>query len=220
MNVSQAVAQRRSCRAFLDQPVDPDLVREVLIKAARAASGGNVQPWRLYLLHGDRMADFKAQMAERSAKGMVDAPEYPVYPSPMKEPYRSQRFGVGETMYAQLGIPRDDKPARLEWFANNFQFFGAPVAAFLFVDRDMGAAQWSDLGGYLATVMLLLEEAGLGSCPQEAWCTQHKFVSEFVSAPAEEMLFAGLAIGLPDTAHPVNGFMSERAEPEVWLQDA
>ena len=220
MKVSEAVAQRRSCRAFTNNAVDVDAVREVLVKAARAASGGNVQPWRLYLLHGGRMADFKAQMAERSAKGLVDVPEYPVYPQPLKEPYRSQRFQVGEEMYARLGIPREDKAARLKWFANNFQFFGAPVAAFLYTDRDMGAAQWSDLGGYLANVMLLLEEAGLGSCPQECWVVQNKFVSDFIGMPAEEMLFAGVAIGVPDAAHPVNGFMTARAETDVWLREA
>ncbi|MEJ6707842.1 MAG: nitroreductase [Amylibacter sp.] len=220
MKVSDAVAQRRSCRAFLDTDVGADRVRDVLVKASRAASGGNVQPWRVYLLHGDRMAAFKTGMAERSAKGLMDAPEYPVYPQPMKEPYRSQRFGVGEDMYAQLGIPREDKMARLKWFANNFQFFGAPVAAFVYVDRDMGAAQWSDLGGYMASVTLLLEEAGLASCSQECWSVQHKFVSEFIGTPDEELLFAGISIGVADRDHPVNGFMTDRAELNVWLRDA
>ena len=156
-------------------------------------------------------------MAERSAKGLVDTPEYPVYPSPLKEPYRSQRFAVGETMYDRLGIPREDKPARLKWFANNYQFFGAPSAAFLFVDREMVIAQWTDLGAYLGTVMLLLEEAGLASCPQEAWVTQHKFVSGFLDVPEELMLFAGLAIGYADEDHPVNGFRTERAPAAEWL---
>lgn len=217
MSVSDAVAARRSCRAFLEGGVDAEVVREALVKASRAASGGNVQPWRVYLLHGDRMTEFKAGMAEKKS---VDAPEYPVYPQPLKEPYRSQRFAVGEAMYERLGIPREDKMARLAWFANNFQFFGAPVAAFVAVDRDMGAAQWTDLGGYMATVTLLLEEAGLASCSQECWSVQHKFVSEFVGMPEEEMLFAGIAIGRADTAHPVNGFMTDRAAPEVWLRDA
>ena len=94
------------------------------------------------------------------------------------------------------------------------------MAAFVAVDRDMGAAQWTDLGGYMATVTLLLEEAGLASCSQECWSVQHKFVSEFVGMPEEEMLFAGIAIGRADTAHPVNGFMTDRAAPEVWLRDA
>ncbi len=216
MRVSEAVAQRRSCRAFLEGGVDVDAVRDVLVKASRAASGGNVQPWRVYLLHGDRMAEFKAGMAEKTS---VDAPEYPVYPQPLKEPYRSQRFAVGETMYDRLGIPREDKMARLAWFANNYQFFGAPVAAFVAVDRDMGAAQWTDLGGYMATVTLLLEEAGLASCSQECWSVQHRYVSEFVGMPEEEMLFAGIAIGRADPDHAVNGFMTDRAAPDVWLRD-
>lgn len=220
MNVTGAVAARRSCRAFLEGGVDPALVRNILVQASRAASGGNVQPWRIYFLQGDRMAAFKAAMAERSAKGLVDAPEYPVYPQPLKEPYRSQRFAVGEAMYAQLGIPREDKAARLTWFANNFQFFGAPMAMFVFTDRDMGAAQWTDLGGYMATVSLLLEEAGLASCSQECWCVQHKFVSQFVGALEEEMLFAGMAIGRADPDHAVNGFMTDRADADVWLRDA
>lgn len=220
MSVSDAVAARRSCRAFLDDAVDTNIVRDIVVRASRAASGGNVQPWRVYLLHGARMEAFKAGMAERTAKGLVDTPEYPVYPSPLKEPYRSQRFAVGEEMYARLGIPREDKMARLAWFANNYQFFGAPVGVFVFVDRDMGAAQWTDLGGYMATVTLLLEEAELASCSQECWSVQHRFVSEFVGAPEAEMLFAGIAVGHADTAHPVNGFTTNRADPAVWLRDA
>ena len=217
MKVTEAVAQRRSCRAFLEGGVDVDVVRDVLVKASRAASGGNVQPWRVYVLHGDRMAEFKAGMASKTS---IDTPEYPVYPQPLKEPYRSQRFAVGETMYERLGIPREDKTGRLAWFANNYQFFGAPVAAFVAVDRDMGAAQWTDLGGYMATVTLLFEEAGLATCSQECWSVQHRYVSEFVGMPDEEMLFAGIAIGRADTAHPVNGFMTDRADPEVWLKEA
>ena len=220
MSVAEAVAARRSCRAFLSDAIDADLVRDVLVKASRAASGGNVQPWRIYLLHGERMDTFKAGIAERVAKGLVDTPEYPVYPSPLKEPYRTQRFAVGEEMYARLGIPRKDKMARLAWFANNYQFFGAPMAVFVAVDIDMVTAQWTDLGGYMATVTLLLEEAGLASCSQECWSVQHTFVSRFVGMPANEMLFAGIAIGKADVEHPVNGFMTARAAPEVWLRDA
>jgi nitroreductase len=208
MSVAEAVAARRSCRAFLSDAIDADFVRDVLVKASRAASGGNVQPWRIYLLHGERMDTFKAGIAERVAKGLVDTPEYPVYPSPLKEPYRTQRFAVGEEMYARLGIPREDKMARLEWFANNYQFFGAPMAVFVAVDIDM------------VTVTLLLEDAGLASCSQECWSVQHKFVSRFVGMPAKEMLFAGIAIGKADVEHPVNGFMTARAAPEVWLRDA
>jgi len=120
-------------------------------------------------------------------------------------------------MYARLGIPRDDKAARLKWFANNFRFFGTPVGMFLFVDRQMGAAQWTDLGGFLAHIMLLSEEAGLASCAQEAWALQHSAVSAYVEAPPEWMLFCGLALGRADQEAPVNQFQSEREPLDTWL---
>ncbi|MEL6234791.1 MAG: nitroreductase [Pseudomonadota bacterium] len=217
MDVSDAVARRASMRAFRPDPVDPAQLAEILRRAARAPSGGNLQPWQAWLLTGAGMARFRAMMAPRIAQGLSDPPEYPVYPEKLHEPYRSRRFAVGEEMYARLGIPRDDKPARLRWFARNYDFFGAPAAMFLFVDRRMGAAQWSDLGGYLQTVMLLLVEAGLGSCAQEAWYLQHRAVQAFLGAPEETMLFCGLSIGVPDQAAAVNGLSTARAPEAEWL---
>ncbi|MCP5088011.1 MAG: nitroreductase [Rhodobacteraceae bacterium] len=219
MKVSQAVAQRRSCRAFLSDPVASDLLCGVFERAARAASGGNLQPWRVYLLNGEKMQVFKGIMADRISAGLVDTPAYAIYPHPLHEPYRSQRYEVGETMYGAVGVGREDKAERRKWFARNYQFFGAPAAAFLFVDRAMGPAQWSDLGGYLATVQLLLEEQGLASCAQESWVTQHKSVQSYVQAPPEQMLFCGIAIGTPDREAPINQFMTTRAAADGWLRE-
>lgn len=210
MTVSEAVAARKSVRSFLDRPVDNGVIKEVLTKAARAPSGGNVQPWRLYILNGETQTRFKALMREKIAKGEFEEPEYAVYPPKLKEPYRSSRYKVGEDMYALLGIGREEKPKRLQWLTNNQQFFGAPAAAFCFVDRVMGPPQWSDLGMYLQTAMLLFQEAGIDTCAQESWARWPKTVSEFVGAPDELMLFCGLAIGYRDPDHPVNRLVSDR----------
>jgi hypothetical protein len=58
MKVSDAVAQRKSIREFLDTPISSELVKSLLIKASRAASGGNLQPWKIYVLNGKSMDDF------------------------------------------------------------------------------------------------------------------------------------------------------------------
>jgi nitroreductase len=216
--VSEAVAQRLSVRAFTDTPVDNALITDVLTRATRAPSGGNLQPWRLYVLNGKAMARFRALMETRLAENpMGETPEYNVYPPNLKEPYRSRRFGIGEAMYEKLGIPREDKLARLQWLQSNDRFFGAPAAAFCFTDRIMGPPQWSDLGMLLQTAMLLFQEAGLGTCPQEAWSRWPKTVADFVGAPPELMLFCGLAIGHPDRSAPVNTLVSARAPMEEVL---
>jgi nitroreductase len=216
--VSEAVAQRLSVRAFTDTPVDNAVITDVLTRATRAPSGGNLQPWRLYVLNGEAMARFRALMETRLAENpMGETPEYNVYPPNLKEPYRSRRFGIGQAMYEKLGIPREDKLARLQWLQSNDRFFGAPAAAFCFTDRIMGPPQWSDLGMLLQTAMLLFQEAGLGTCPQEAWSRWPKTVADFVGAPPELMLFCGLAIGHVDRSAPVNTLVSARAPMDEVL---
>lgn len=212
MEVSQAVMQRKSIRGFLPTPVEDELLSSLLDKAARAPSGGNVQPWRIYVINDNRMSDFKSHINEFP----LEEPEYPIYPPKLQEPYRTNRYELGEEMYSLLGIPRDDKPARLANMSKNYDFFGAPAAFFCFVDRSMGSAQWSDLGMFLQTFMLLAEETGLGTCAQEAWAMHQKAVSMFVKSPVNEMLFCGMSIGYPDWKQPVNSLESKRMPLNQW----
>lgn len=210
--VSDAVASRSSKRAFLDTPVAGSMVREILAKAQRSPSGGNLQPWIVHALGGAELARFKALMRERrAANAFGDGPEYPIYPDGLSEPYRTRRGQCGEDMYATMGIPRENKVARLDFIAGNFEFWNAPVALFVCIDRSLGATQWVDLGLYLQTVMLLAVEAGLDTCAQEFWTLWHKTVAEFLQLPANVMPFCGLALGYADPAHPVNALRTQRA---------
>jgi nitroreductase len=218
MNVSDAVAARRSVRGYRDQPVDMDLVQDIVKRAARAATGGNLQPWHIDIVHGASMARLKTIMADIIAnRPGGEAPEYDIYPKVLPTLYKDRRFAVGEELYARLGIPREDKMARLMWFARNFQFFGAPVALFCTVDRNMGPPQWSDLGMYLQNVMLLCAEAGLATCAQECWAVYPQTIRAFLGTPDERMLFTGMSIGYEDPADPANAVRASRAPSQEWL---
>ena len=214
MEVSEAVDRRRSIRQFLPDAVDDALLRDLLERASRAPSGGNVQPWRIYVVNGEAMQRFKDHIAASD----LEAPAYDIYPPSLHEPYRTNRFTVGEQMYALLGIPRDDKGARLMQVAKNYELFGAPAGLFCFVDRKMGPPQWSDLGMFLQTFMLLAVEAGLDTCAQECWYNYPKTVGEFCEVPAEWMLFCGMAIGYKDASHPVNQLNTARLPADEWLK--
>ena len=214
MNVTDAVNARKSVRAFLADAVDDVTIAELLRTASRAPSGGNVQPWRIYVINGESMTRFRRFLADRP----VEAPAYDIYPSPLVEPYRTSRFKIGEDMYATLGIEREDKAGRLAQFAKNLDFFGAPAAIFCFVDRIMGPPQWSDLGMFLQTFMLLAQEAGLDTCPQEAWAVYEQAVSEFVGAPEEQRIFCGVALGHADPDAPINSLASDREPLDVFAR--
>ncbi|RST53285.1 nitroreductase [Variovorax sp. MHTC-1] len=218
MHVQEAVASRHSIRAFLPTPVDGEAIRRVLTAAARAPSGGNLQPWHVDVLAGAALAELRLRMQARLAAGESEPAAYDIYPKELRSPWRERRFQVGEAMYARLGIPREDKAARRRWFANNYDFFGAPLALFCSVDRSMGPPQWSDLGMYLQTVMLLLRGEGLDSCPQECWAIYPDTVGSVLRLPPERMLFCGMAIGHRDPEHPVNTLVSDRAPAAEWLR--
>lgn len=217
MDVSEAVAARRSVRGYLDRDVPLETLRELAVKAARAATGGNLQPWHVDIVQGEAMRRLKAVMAETLASGRLEAAAYDIYPAKLGAPYRDRRFAVGEAMYGHLGIPREDKAARMRWFGRNFQFFGAPAAYFVTVDRGMGPPQWADLGMFLQNLMLLAVEAGLATCSQECWAVYPETVTRFLGTPPERMLFCGVAIGHEDPDEPANRLRSERAPEGEWL---
>ncbi len=215
MRVTEAVATRMSCRAFLPTPVPEVTVREILEAARQAPSGGNLQPWHVYALTGAPLAELRATVRSRLPQNpRGEDPEYDIYPQNLGEPYRSRRYKCGEDMYATIGVPREDKMRRLLQFARNYAFFDAPVGLLFYVDRQMGPPQWADVGMFMQTVMLLARERGLHTCAQEAWSVWHRTVGEFLGVPAELMLFAGMALGYRDESAPINALRTDRAALE------
>jgi nitroreductase len=212
MTVSEAVAARMSVRAFLPDPVPGATVREILEAARLAPSGGNLQPWRVVALAGRPLADFKALVARTP----MEEPEYDVYPSNLWDPFRTRRYVCGEDLYASIAIGREDRPARLRQLARNAEFFGAPVGLFFALDRKLGPPQWSDLGMYMQTVMLLATERGLATCAQEFWARYPKTVAGFVGLPEDCQLFSGMALGHADPAAPINQWRTRRDPFEDW----
>ena len=213
MEVSEAVNSRQSIRAFTDQEVSDELIQRLLEKSARAASGGNLQPWKIFVINNETMINFLKFQEDWTDP---ETPAYDIYHENLSEPYKTSRYEVGAEMYSILDIDRDDKEGRFKQMLENFKFFGAPSAFFCFVDRQMGRPQWSDLGMFLQNFMLLAKEVGLDTCPQEAWAIKQESVTAFVKAPDELMLFCGMAIGYKDDEAKINKLRTERRPFEDW----
>ena len=160
-SVSDALETRFSCRAFLDKPVPEDDIRYILQTALRAPSGGNLQPWHVWVVQGAQLAGFVDEIKGK----MTDNPggegsEYHIYPPDLADPYNTRRRDIGERMYATIGVAREDKLGRLAQMARNFEFFGAPCAMFFALDKSMQEGQWSDMGMIIQSIMLLARERG------------------------------------------------------------
>ena len=215
MNVADAVKTRISIRAFLDKPVAEAEVRDILDIARWSPSGGNLQPWRVHVVIGAG----RDRLAETVRKAIADNPfadeaELAIYPPKLPEPWRTRRFELGEAMYARLGIPREDKAARLQWLLNNYDFFGAPVGLFFSLDRRFDKGQWAHLGMFMQTIALAAMEKGLATCMQEAWAARAKTVSGFLGLEDNEQLYCGMALGYADPEAEVNTLRSARVSVE------
>jgi len=219
MNVSEAVARRNAVRAFKPDPVPAATVRAILDAARKAPSGGNLQPWRVYALTGAALAEFKALVAARIAAGtMGETPEYDVYPHDLWEPFRTRRRETGAQRYAALGVTDKDAAALKDLSVRNYRFFDAPVGLFFCLDRRLGPPQWSDMGMYMQTVMLLAVERGLDTCPQESWSNWPKTIASHLDLPEALMVFAGMSMGYRDESHPLNAIRTAREPLENFAE--
>src|ERR1700754_4428348 len=201
MDVYEAVKSRRPVRGFTDEPVPREALEGVLSAAAWSPSGSNIQPWNVYVVTGAPLAELKKRAVERVATGVPwDEREYEMYPPAMKAPYRDRRSAFGKERYRALGVEREDTEARMRTAIANWDFFGAPAALFVYIDRGLDPAPWADLGMHLQSVMVVGRAAGLHSRPPMGSGQVREDVADTVSPPDGLILFCRLAIGDEDPA--------------------
>ena len=222
MTVEEAVAGRRSIRAFLPKPVPRELIERVLEIAGRAPSGSNVQPWHVWVLQGAVRDEICREAVGRYDRGEVGQREYNYYPVKWREPYLARRRACGWGLYGTLGIGREDKGRMHAQHARNFAFFDAPVGLVFSIDRDLEKGSWLDYGMFLQSIMVAARSFGLETCPQAAFATRHELLQKRLGIPAEQMVVCGMSLGYADPDAIVNTFRTDRLPLEefvTWVEE-
>jgi nitroreductase len=211
--VEEAITTRRSVRAFLPTPVARATIERILEVAARAPSGTNTQPWRVYVLTGaplkalsDRLVAAYDDLEERA----LHTEEYAYYPTEWRTPFIERRRKVGWDLYALLGIAKTDKERMHAQHRRNYQFFDAPVGLMFTIDRVMRQGSWLDFGMFLQSVMVAARGHGLDTCPQAAFTQFHRIITAELGAPTNEQLVCGMSLGLADPKAIENSLVTER----------
>ena len=207
------MASRRSVRAFLPTPVPRATIERILAVASRAPSGTNTQPWKVYVLTGERLVSLSKKLVaayddpEESAR---HSEEYPYYPTEWVSPYIDRRRKVGWDLYGLLGIGKTDKARMHAQHRRNYEFFGAPVGLMFTIDRILRQGSWLDYGMFIEGVMVAARAHGLDTCPQAAFTPFHRIVTEAIGAPASEQLVCGMSLGWADRSAIENTLVTER----------
>ena len=218
MNVSEAISTRSSVRAFLPDSISVATVVEMLKLASRAPSGGNLQPWRVYLLADEARNELVRRVQLLAMKHPIgETPDHKFHPDEMQEPYKSRYLRASARVYAAAGIQREDTAARAGHLRRNWEFFGAPIGLIFTIKRNMQPGQWANVGMFMQNIMLLACSRGLGTCAQEAWALWPSVLRDFLEIPNDELVYCGMAIGYADLTAPINQFQSERAPVEEYV---
>jgi nitroreductase len=191
MHIDEAIRSRKSVRRFLPTPVPAAVVSHILEVAARAPSGNNVQPWRVYVLAGEARDGLCADIVKAA----------------QEDPDRYQP----EYAYATLGIARDDQAARERQMLRNYSFFDAPVGLLVTLDRRLNTGSFMDVGMFIQNVMVAARAQGLHTCAQAAFAWFHKVTRQHLPMGDNEILLCGIALGHEDLQAPENAFITERA---------
>ncbi|WAX92841.1 nitroreductase [Aminobacter sp. NyZ550] len=217
--VDEAIVSRRSVRAFLPTPVEDSVIRDILDVAARAPSGTNMQPWKVYVTSGKTLRGISEAILNsgvRAEKAVWD--EYKYYPDQFFEPYLGRRRANGFGLYSTLGIGRRDVDRMRAQHDRNFVFFDAPVGMIFTIDRRLNQGSWIDYGMFLQNIMIAARARGLHTCPQAAFAPYHRQIRPVLGIPEEEVVVCGMALGHEDTSKPESTFRTDRAPLDEWVQ--
>ena len=211
--VDAAITSRHSIRAYRSDPVPRDEIERILEVAARAPSGTNTQPWKVYVLTGDakqRLAQAILAAHGDPAAAAAHTEEYAYYPREWVSPYIERRRKVGWDLYALLGLTRDNTTGMSAQHGRNYQFFDAPVGFIFTIDRVLEQGSWLDYGMFLQNIMVAARGRGLDTCPQAAFTQYHAIIEEQLGIPDSEMVVCGMALGYADTTKVENTLVTAR----------
>lgn len=219
--VDAAITSRRSIRAYLPQEVAREDIEQLLQVAGRAPSGTNTQPWKVYVLQGERLRKLSQRLMaiyEQPEEYAKLSTEYEYYPTAWISPYLERRRKVGFDLYSLLGLGRENKAGMHAQMGRNFHFFDAPVGLIFSIDRIMQQGSWLDYGMFLQNIMLAAQARGLATCPQAAFTIFNKDIADELGFSENEMLVCGMALGYADPDKIENSLVTERASLDEFCQ--
>ena len=208
MEISEAIFQRRSIRAFKPEPIPREILTQILDESLRAPSWANTQPWEFAVASGKPLEEIRAGFLEQSStRPSHDVPPPPGYP---------QRYMARIRVLDQqnrLVTTKDWESRRVQ----NFKHYGAPVVIYLLTEREFyyqtkGLNVWAlyDCGAVAQNIMLLAVKHGLGSIVQAQAAAYPAVLRQVLKIPESKIIFLGIALGYPDWENPINQFRTER----------
>ena len=211
MNFMTLLKKRHSVRGFLQDSVSKETLDSIFDLAQRSPSNCNTQPWSVWVVSGSKCEELGKTLFNLANQECVPNPDYKLQMS-YQNVYRERQMDCASALYNNLGVIREDKAGRKEAMSRNFNFFGAPHAAFITMPKQFGTFNALDVGLYVQTLLLSMEYFGVSSCAQGALALYPDVIKDYLGIPAGHGLLVGISFGYEDPTHPANNTITTREQ--------
>jgi nitroreductase len=201
---------RRSCRAFLPDPVEAEVIEQIILAAGRAPSWCDAQPWQVTVTRGAETERFRHALLE-AVNHDTPKPDLP-WPESYPGAHGARRRECGLQLYEAVGIARNDRAARAEQSMQNYHLFGAPHVAIVHSEAALGPYGAMDTGGFITAFMLAATALGIGSIAQASVAAYAPMIRAHFDLPDSRLILCAISFGWPDPDHPVNRVRTTRAD--------
>jgi len=217
MTVSESILKRKSVRAFLDKPVDKEILYKLFDIARFAPSGHNVQPWEIIVLTGQSKKKLSDALVEAVKSGVERQYDYIYEAKDMPQYLKDRRKACNNRVFEFKNIDPKDKAALQEHILQNFLFFNAPVELLLLREKNLGENTFIDIGIMAQTIMLLALEFGLATCPKTSIAAYAPIIRKTLNIPDSKMIIMGISLGYPDNEAYINKLTMDRIPVEEFV---
>jgi len=209
MDVIDALNTRYTVRAFKPDPVERGTLEEVMEAALRSPSWANTQPWEIYVAGGDELNRLREAYVANLRNGVERNPDLAIPkqwpPAQLKrmEALKSERMAAIEKAGTGRAVPEGLMEV-------NYHFFGAPVVAYICMDRALSPWSVYDLGLFSQSLMLAARRFGLASAPAVTLAAHPDLIRKELGIPDDLVIVIGIALGYEDAENPQNRYRSTR----------
>ena len=209
MDILETINERRSTRGFLDKPVERETVERLLSLATQAPSAINLQPWEFTVVSGEEKDRLSRLLVKRMKERNISCG--PGANEPLPEHYIERQKGLLEQM-----LPNLPKDVPFQGFVNegSCDFYGAPMAVIITIDKIFSSARLTDVGIVAGYLVLAAHGLGLGTCPIGLITAFGDDIKDVLNIPEEKEVVIGIAVGYRDPDAKVNRVRSERVPLE------
>lgn len=208
--LSQVLADRYSCRAFLPDPVpNADLTR-IVDTARHVPSWCNAQPWQVEITRGAGTDRLRDKLMETAQAGTPPTPDL-AWPTKYSGDYALRRRTCGFQLYDAVGIDKTNRAGRAAQMLRNYAFFDAPHVAIIHSPSELGPYGAMDTGGFVTAFTLAATALGVATIPQAAIAAYAPLLKEHLDIADDRLILCAISLGYADPDAPINAFRTERA---------